>query len=476
VHKDLGKGMYDDCTVNTINGQDALTYVKNYARDVTGHSHDPNARLNYLLATQSFDEERRIFVDNEGDFSLRVTVPEAPYVDYQLQCPHLTEPVDLREEWIVLPQTHIAFEDVDSFVTNICLQPAETTPPAAENSVKLLYKPVPQIIKRAEPEPEPETVTPGHQYPGAEQLLAGNATVFYHLKDRPDTGVVVCHTFLVEDEERDVVIQGLKVLNDRKVTNIIVDLQSNTGGYAGFAAFLADIFFPSSRPLTADLPSDIRVSKAVQQISAQGYNSSHSGFFDAYMYVDMKNGTGTGRYQNNDLFEHPITITRNGRTNLWTEKTNIYAETVPTSYSAAVSSFSWSDKVNNIRIVTDGLCGSACAMSAYFFTRRHNVASYSIGGTHGEDLSMFSFAGASVAKLSDVQSWFKDSNVVSPMADLPYRSLVAFSWLEMYGEGRTMPLEYDAELYRPTYRLDYTPANARSREALWNEVAAASWK
>ncbi|KAG0279075.1 hypothetical protein BGZ96_002073 [Linnemannia gamsii] len=469
------KRNYDDCTVNTINGLDALTYVKNYARDVTDRSHDPNARLNFLLTTQGFNEEKGVFVDKEGDFSWRVTVPEAAYVDYQIQCPHLTQPVDLREEWLVFPQNDITFEDIDSYVTNVCLPSAETTPPHVENSVQLLFKPYPQIIKRAEPEPEPETVTPGHQYPGAEQFLAGNATVFYHLKDRPDTGVVVCHTSEIGDEERDVVVKGLKALNDCNVTNIIVDLQSNIGGYAGFAAFLADIFFPSSLPLPADLPSDIRVTKAIQQISAQGYNPSTAGFYDAYLYVNLNNGTGTERYQNNDLFEHPVTITRNGRTNLWTEKTLYYFEPVPPNYNAAVSSFTWSDKVSNIRLLTDGLCGSACAISAYCFTRRHNVTPYFIGGIHGEDLSMFSFAGAAMIGLSAVQSWYKQSNMTSPMADLPYRSVVSYSWLEMYGEGRTLPLEYDAELYSPTYRLDYTPTNARSRKALWNEVAAASW-
>ncbi|OAQ35814.1 hypothetical protein K457DRAFT_1891199 [Linnemannia elongata AG-77] len=449
-----GQRKYDDCTVNTIDGQDALTYLKNYARDITGRSHDPNARLNFLLATQDFDMAKGIFIDKPGDFALRVTVPEAPYVDYQLQCPHLTQPVNLREEWEIFPQTEVAFEDVNSYVTNVCLTPTETTPATSpKNDVKdqILFKPIPQIIKRAER--DPETVTPGHQYPGAEQLLAGNATIFYHLKDRPDTGVVVCHTFHIEEEERDVMIEGLKAFNRRNITNIIIDLQGNTGGYALYAAFLADILFPSTHHLPGDLPSDIRVSKSVQEISAQGYNNSRSGYFDASTYVNMSNGTSV--YRNNDLFDKPVTITPH--------------------YFTAATSFPWSDKVNNIRVLTDGLCGSACAVSVYYFAHRYNVSTYSIGGTHGEDLSMFSFGGASVVKLSDIQSWYKTSNMTCPMAELPYRSMVAFSWLEMYGEGRTMPLEYDAELYRPTYRLDYTPTNARSREVMWKEVAAASW-
>lgn len=475
VFKDNGQRKYDDCTVNTIDGQDALTYLKNYARDITGHSHDPNARLNFLLATQDFDMAKGIFIDKPGDFALRVTVPEAPYVDYQLQCPHLTQPFNLREEWNILPQTEATFEDVNSYVTNVCLTPTETAPAtSSKNDVKdqILFKPIPQIIKRAER--EPETVTPGHQYPGAEQLLAGNATIFYHLKDRPDTGVVVCHTFHIEEEERDVMIEGLKAFNRRNITNIIVDLQGNTGGYAHYAAFLADILFPSTHHLPGDLPSDLRVSKSVQEISTQGYNNSRAGYFDASTYINMNNGTSV--YQNNDLFDKPVTITRNGRTNLWTEKAYAYWTPAPAHYFTAATSFPWSDKVNNIRVLTDGLCGSACAMSVYYFAHRYNVSAYSIGGTHGEDLSMFSFGGASVVKLSDVQSWYKTSNMTCPMAELPYRSMVAFSWLEMYGEGRTMPLEYDAELYRPTYRLDYTPTNARSREVMWKEVAAASWK
>ncbi|KAG9062368.1 hypothetical protein KI688_005283 [Linnemannia hyalina] len=433
--------------------QDALTYLKSYARDVIGRSHDPNARLNSLLATLGFEKEKGIFTENLGGFALRMTVPEAPYVDYQLQCPHLTQPVNLRDDY---------------------LSPTETAPASSQNSAqdKILFKPIPQIIKRAES--EPETVTPGHQYSGAKQLLAGNATVFYHLKDRPDTGVVVCHTFHVEEEERDVMMEGLEAFNRRNVTNIIVDLQGNTGGYANYAAFLPDILFPSSHYLPGSLTSDLRVSKSVQQISAKGYNNSQSGFFDASSFINMNNGSSV--YQNNDLFDKPVTITRNGRTNLWTEKTQPYSTEAPANYFADAVPFPWSDKVNNIRVLTDGLCGSACAMSAYYFAHRYNVPTYSTGGTHGEDLSMFSFAGASVAELGKVQNWYKTSNMTCPMAEIPYRSTITFSWLETYGEGRSTPLEYDAELYWPTYRLDYTPANAHSREAMWKDVAAASWK
>ncbi|KAG0279076.1 hypothetical protein BGZ96_002074 [Linnemannia gamsii] len=143
---------------------------------------------------------------------------------------------------------------------------------------------------------------------------------------------------------------------------------------------------------------------------------------------------------------------------------------------AAVTSFPWTSKAENVLILTDGRCGSACGMASYLWTTVHVVSAYAIGDTHGEDLSMFSFAGASVLQLKQLQRFYRDANMTSSLADLPYKYTITFSWLKTYGKNRTTPLEYDAELYRPEHRLDFTPGNARSRVVLWDEVAVAAWK
>jgi hypothetical protein len=66
-------------------------------------------------------------------------------------------------------------------------------------------------------------------------------------------------------------------------------------------------------------------------------------------------------------------------------------------------------------------------MASYFWTTVHSVAAYAIGGTHGEDLSIFSFAGASVLKMSQLQRFYKVANLTSPSTDLPYRNTITFS-------------------------------------------------
>ncbi|KAG0378251.1 hypothetical protein BGX24_004392 [Mortierella sp. AD032] len=476
VFVDNAKRGYEDCTVESINGQDALAHLRTYARDVYGTSHDPNARLNFILASQSYDKDSSAYTFAPGDYSQRVTVPKSPFVEYQLKCPNATKTIHLKEEWGILPNTAAAFEDVPSYVANVCLAQSEPVQPPQEESnfVRRRIDPVRQITKRADPEPSP--VEPGHQFPGAEQLVAGNATIFFHLKDRPETGVLVVHTFDAQEGEKDVVIEGLNAFYSRNVTNILIDFQGNPGGSIDFSAFLVQALFPNKHPLDAAFPSDMRISKSLQELAKLTFTNPEFGYFNARDFINFSSENGTARYENNDLFNKPITLNRNDRRNLWTEKTTPSFPPVSAEHNAAIATFPWTAKADNIRILTDGRCGSACGMASYFWTALHNVAAYAIGGTSGEDLSMFSFAGASVLKLKELQSFYKAANLTSPMADLPYENSVTFSWLEMYGKGRDTPFEYDAELYRPKHRLDFSPENARSREVLWKEVAAAAWK
>lgn len=438
-------------------------------------SHDTNARLNFMLASQVYDRASGQYINSPGMFSQRSTVPQGPNLDYRIKCSDSDEPVELREEWHIFPQIDTAFTDAASYVKNVCIAPPETVAPPAEGGLlRRRNEPVHRITKRAEPGTAPPPTGP--QFPGADVLATGNGTVFYHLKDRPDTGVMVCHTFMLSDTEaeKDVILAGLKAFHDQNVTNILVDFQGNTGGSIDLSAFLVQMLFPNKGPLDTAFPADIRVTKALQELSKLSYNTSGISYFNARDFVNFSNGTAV--YENNDLFDKPITQTRNGRSSLWTEKTTLNFPPVAEKYMTAAASFPWTAKAENIRILTDGRCGSACGMASYFWTALHDVAAYAIGGTYGEDLSMFSFAGASVLKMAELQGFYKIANMTSPMTNLPYKNTITISWLEMYGKNRTTPLEYDAELYRPKHRLGFTPENARSREVMWKEVAAAAWK
>jgi hypothetical protein len=320
-----------------------------------------------------------------------------------------------------------------------------------------------------------EGPVPIQEFDNSEKLFSGNATAFYHFKSQPEVGVMVVHTLDVNFKEVDAVLKGLTAFHSRNISKILIDLQGNSGGILSLSSHLTQMLFPNGDIIDGSFEVDLRTPNMVQKLSNLGFKSPFGSHYNAHDYHDLQL-EGAPRYESNDLFMKPVNITRNGRTNQYSQKTVMYLPPLPTDILAAVAAFPWTGRRDNIRILTDGRCGSACGMAAYFWTTVHGVEAYSIGGTKGEDLSMFSFAGASVTTLSDLQDTYSLLKLESPLKELPYKSEVWFSWLELYGKNRTIPLEYDAELYRPKHRLDYTRRNARHREVMWGQVAGASWK
>ncbi|KAG0297313.1 hypothetical protein BGZ97_004318, partial [Linnemannia gamsii] len=64
-------------------------------------------------------------------------------------------------------------------------------------------------------------------------------------------------------------------------------------------------------PQTCELPNPSRSSLG------SSFNESIT-FYNARDFINLSNGTTP--YENNDLFDKPITQARNGRSSLWTEK------------------------------------------------------------------------------------------------------------------------------------------------------------
>ncbi|KAG0278855.1 hypothetical protein BGZ95_002961 [Linnemannia exigua] len=462
VFRDNHDDEYKGCIVDKINGSPAWSYMKDWSTNILGISHDPNARLNIALATQVYKPESGKFETFDGLFAARSTLPESDVIEYQLRCGGLLRPIKVVGEWTIVSTLDegIQFDSVDSYVKNVCLAPKQPAP-------------APSTIP-----PPPPAVLPGvevQEFPGAEKVLEGNGTVFYHLKEQPHIGVLVIHSFDIFPfvDEGNVVFEGLKALHSRNVTNLIIDVQGNMGGYVELSAIVVQLLFPNKGPLDALLEADQRVTKPLQQAALKGYNANNTEFMDASLLVDLKTGLP---YSNNDIFSRPVTLTRNGRKNLYTERTALKVPIIPQSQIDTVKQFPWTNNAQNIRVITDGRCGSATGMTTYFWTSEHGVDAFVVGGTTGEDMSMFSYAGASVLTLADIQQTYKGLGATSPMKDVPYASAIRFSWLEVYARNSTVPLEYDAMRFRAKHHVDYSIENSFDREAMWKDIGALSWK
>ncbi|KAF9114711.1 hypothetical protein BGX30_006512, partial [Mortierella sp. GBA39] len=461
-------------------------------------SHDAGVRLNAALSFQRFDPDKKTFQNADSKFGVRANLPPTATIKYDIQCGQ-AQPIALEEPWRIVSLVEEKFTDVKSFVQNVCAtkpEPAGTEGGAnvLRNQIKdglihmkeepahykkylaykerLIAEAEAKTLKDAAPAPPPSPAPgPPQQFAGADLLSTGNGTAFYHLKSQPDVGVLVFHTFDADpDYEVPNLIKGLKAFHARGVTKLVIDFQGNPGGYVNLAANTVNTFFPSNEFLATNLASDLRVTPVIQQLAAASFGLT-GGIYDAAQYIDF--GNKNQAYTNDSLFLQPVTYTRGGRTSQYTQRTTATSALAPTDPSLAT--FAWTNNAANIRILTDGRCGSSCAIVAHHLTNVHKVQAYAIGGNSGSSLSMYSFAGGTVSDDKKINGYFAAANLSSPLKPLPYASTIGLPILEIYAHGSAIPLEYDAAVYSSDYRMAYTTTNSQDRLVMWGEVSSHAW-
>ncbi|KAG0046620.1 hypothetical protein BGZ83_008227 [Gryganskiella cystojenkinii] len=533
VYVDHLKRGYQECDVLTIDGKEALPYLYEWATEHVSLSKDGGVRLNHALATQIYDLSSKSFKLSSGEFGERTTVPESGAVEYVLQCAAgngtETKTVTLRDIWRVIPNAQGDFTDVHSYVTNMCLRPPssdtdKSTPPSSSSSTfdynpfNPVYHPTPkksQLEQYLQPNPEftrtskthaptsgggqgggevtvsndGQTTLPNAPPPqvleGAEKLGGGNATGFYRLKSQPNVGVIVIWTHDAQDSELDVILDHLAMFHNQNMTHILIDFQGNFGGSVDFASYLVQLFFPNKGPFDKSLSSDLRVTKDIQDLSQDLFNNTQGGLFDASRYVNFQesNDLNVQLYTNDDLFQSPVEIVKNSRVATYTKRTTLKPSSVP--LIPELSNYPWTNNAANIRILSDGRCGSSCGLSSHQFRENYKVQAYAIGGYQAHPtLSVMSFLGGAVGGMSDLQKMFKllddksrtDAPYKGFLDPLPYMGDVRIPILEVFASNATtLPLEYDAKYYAADHHIDFDPQNARHRDVMWSQVAAAAW-
>ncbi|KAG0317110.1 hypothetical protein BGZ97_005890 [Linnemannia gamsii] len=452
VYQDDKRRGYEDCTVRKIDGKSAMTQVKKRA-DVLFNSKDPNVRLNEALASITYNPQLGAFVVSPGSFATRELLPDNPSMRYELQCSHSKRPIFVEDEWVIRPQLPWNFTDTASYIKNVCLSQPTTalpSPPSAGTSRKRdlgntsfkQHATFSALNKRAiVTEHKPQAASPALPsippsapvYPEAIKIGAGNCTVFHQLKDRPSIGILTLFVTTLDFAEVEFMSQSLETLYQRGVTDIIIDVVGGNGGYANVASDFVQLLFPTTDPLDKIIPVRFRSTPAIQQLSAKVFNSTDGGwsrlgnmlsiaggaFYDSSRFWDMDNSR---MYSDNSLFTDTVTQT------------------------------------------------------LFLLTHQFGVKSYGVGGTKGEALSKYQYVAGAGTMLETFNGIFAFANMTSPIKDLPYQGVLAATIGELIAPGSSVPLEFDPAKHPTDFRLDFDPVNARSREALWTQVAKAAWR
>ncbi|KAF9139461.1 hypothetical protein BGX30_007927 [Mortierella sp. GBA39] len=500
VFQDRNKRGYKDCTVIKIDGKNAMAQVMKRA-NLLFNSKDPNVRLNEALASLVYGPETGTFVVYPGQFAGRELLPDNPSMRYELKCANSKKPVIVEDKWVISPQFSWEFTDTASYIKNVCL-PQQTPPlPYATGAGSLPKRDLTSfkrhekasdlnkhtiIVDRLAQAATPPVSSPPTLpvYPEAIKIGAGNCTVFHQLKDRPTVGILTLFVTTLDFAEIEFMYQSLETLYQRGVTEIIIDVVGGNGGYANVAPDFVHLFFPSNDPLDKVIRLNFRSTPAVQELSAKVYNSTDGGWsqignmlsthggiiYDSSRFFDLANNH---TYTNNSLYTDTVTHTRNGRKAVYTKTTAYKPATQPNRPNLA--KYPWTNNPSRIRILTDGRCLSGCGHVIFLMANQYGVKSYGVGGTKGEPLSKYQYVAGAGSPLEMFNGVFAFANMTSPIKDLPYQSVLSATVGEIVASGSKVPLEFDSDKYPTDFRLDFDPVNARSREALWTQVAEDAW-
>ncbi|KAG0197954.1 hypothetical protein BGX31_004696, partial [Mortierella sp. GBA43] len=336
------------------------------------------------------------FALSTGRFADQIVLSDKGNFDYERNCPASATTIKIREPWIVLDLSRTTFSDTQSYIQNVCaadpaLNPApnpapKPTPTSKVNGhhghhddfsillddgddpswEKYVLLPRPgksALLKHLEgrrnrrapafPMPTPAPGSPAE--PDTVVVAHGNGTVFYLLRDKPDVGVASVFTHGVNETEINVFLEAFEIFHQHNVSKILIDLQGNSGGYVSFAAQLVQVFFPNGQAFGTSLPSDLRVTESIQQLSTAGFGIYDADLYDAESYIDWDSKS---QYTSNDLFVQFRALGRGGRDAEYSKLATLKPSQMP--HHPQLANYPWTNNSSQIAILTDGRCGSAC--------------------------------------------------------------------------------------------------------------------
>ncbi|KAK3823637.1 MAG: hypothetical protein J3R72DRAFT_24875 [Linnemannia gamsii] len=492
---DNSDNLLEDCQVQTIDGVNALDAIQAWIDINYGYSKDAGVRLNKAISAQTFNSAANKWTVNQGLFTSRVTLPEQEFLTYEVSCPDSPlhpggKNYTLQAPWDIYRLiSWKEFDSTESYLSQNCyrdtdpaLQHKEDDAAAVDDKEsrqlrqESLYQAAIETPRHLTKEPRP-AIEKRHseklekrqfqEVPIAHLVSSGTSTAFYQLVKRPNIGVVVIPTHSVSlRKEARVLEDGFSKLYESGVRNVILDLTGNGGGYVNFAYDLVDWMFPDVNE-TSVYVSDLRTSMSVKALAQKDLEwEDYNSYFNPSSYSDAVTGE---EYETNFFMQDKLFRRVNQQLD--------YSPKVRMNHNlgAFERGMSWQHDASRIVVMTDGTCGSACGMSLNRLKNRHGVKSYAIGGRHGEDLSLFSFPGASVYSLSEILEDFKALEVDPPMQLPRYKGIYRVPVMQFFDDDETRPIEFRPEMYKADFHLDYTPLTARRHELLWEIVANNHW-
>jgi hypothetical protein len=438
-----------------IDNQDAMTELKEFADKTVAYSRDVQIRFNYAL---------------KQDWSIRIAlhtpVPSPHHYTIINEQTRNTKTI----EWKWAAKSLIESKDTEQLINNYCgysvsTSSIQTTQEPMES--KVMDKEYEEILNLLMPKkkkynsineikPQDLIATP---YPILKDKLIKYITrtsdkrkkvekknkgakeeiiksddeigVAMHTIANGKTGILTVGTFLPSNPNTfiETIEEAFKKLDSKssKIERLIIDVRGNTGGYVCLAYGLAQYLVPSL-PKIAWPALDMIRTKLVDEF--MGCDMSYL-FMPLYNPEDNK-FVGT---EKPFFTQQGIERERGGKTSTYSRLFQMQCGTTFNMKSKHAFTFT----PQNLIILTDGTCGSACGFFVHFFQHLEKARVVSLGGLYKEgEMNVASFDGApvfdstTIIAILEVEQSLMDCKISEIPPTMPSTASFTVSYLELY--------------------------------------------
>ncbi|KAH9854585.1 hypothetical protein C2E23DRAFT_817092 [Lenzites betulinus] len=293
----------------------------------------------------------------------------------------------------------------------------------------------------------------------------------YILPDKK-TGVMFVGSFEPDDfnQFQTDVASAMSDFQDAGVSQLLVDLTNNGGGFVCLGQFL-HAFLSGTKSLgnfpNPGFESTARANPLAQKIVASDIALGLNSNFAFYAPDNWAFPNNTQFPVTRNYMKPPSSRQINGQTFLESQRIQDvcpFVVDLPEEPMFAPS---------KIAIVGNANCASTCAMFSTLMNERHNTKIAIFGGKPGLQMQFKGMAGNQVLEWFDIDSEIKTANLKDdPLAppdllvsgDMRHNWRIAYSFLD-----ETTPIEYKSEL--PHFRFPYTAATYNNPQSLWSFAA-----
>ncbi|KAF7559963.1 hypothetical protein G7046_g4203 [Stylonectria norvegica] len=384
----MGDLDYHPSAVESIDGIPVSEWLKDDAVKNMNNYQDPDAQYNAL-----FGSVARTAAGGEG--TALVTNFEIPD-NYTVGFYNGTEKV-VENTIIYLattnftnidsgPQLHEVFELVPEASTTAAPEPSVTAPPASSTS----GTEAPATSTTTE---EPEPTLSNYPWPVAMHSKRSISSYFLNETDYQDTVVLSILSFLPIGfqlgsplnytefvlEAQEVFIETVEKAKKDGRTKLVIDLQANGGGSIALSQVLYRLLFPDGKWSSYDRYRDNPILSATSEADYSTLNellispSSEAPIGPDGKYITHgQDWFGPYNVQNQNV----TAAFQDNRTRPWDGGDNYYNGEQGSKSPIPIAPF----KPEDIIIVTDGTCASACNIFTGLLTRNEGVRTIALGG------------------------------------------------------------------------------------------------